>query len=51
MSLPSASITTSIQIRNWEYAFSISASGSLADGGNQAGFGVVGGHVGVVLDI
>ena len=42
---PSASITASIRIRNWEHAFSTSA------GGDQAGFGVVRGHVGDVLDV
>ena len=47
MEPPSASITASIRIRNWEHAFSTSS----ADGGDQAGFGVVGGHVGDVLDI
>ena len=40
-----------MQIRNWEYAFSTNAGGSSADGGDQAGFGVVGGHVGDVLDV
>ena len=52
---PSASITASIRIRNSEHAFSTSARRELgeysADGGDQAGFGVVGGHVGDVLDV
>ena len=49
---PSASITTSIRIRNWEHVFSISAGGNSMDGGDQAGLGVVGGHVhGDVLDV
>ena len=47
-------MNASIRIRNWEYAFSISAGGSSAnfsaDGGDHAGFSVVGGHVGDVLD-
>ena len=51
MLLPSASVTASIQIQNWEHTFSTSAGVSSADGGDQAGFGVVGGHVGDVLDV
>ena len=47
MKPPSASITASIRIRNWEHAFSCEYS---VDGGDQTGFGVVGGHVGDVLD-
>ena len=39
MYLPLISITALIRIRNWEL------------GGDQAGFGVVGGHVGDVLDV
>ena len=45
MQPPSASITASIRIRNWEHVFSTSA------GGDQVGFGDVGGYVGDVLDI
>ena len=55
MQLPSASINASIWIRNWEHAFSTSAGGEFGeysvDGGDQAGFGVVGGYVGDVLDV
>ena len=51
MQLPSASVTASIRIRNWEHAFSTSAGEYSADGGNQAGFGVVGGHVGYIIDV
>ena len=50
-----APITASIRIRNWEYAFFHERRQELgessADGGDQAGFGVVGGHVGDVLDV
>ena len=55
MQPPSASITASIRIRNWKHAFSTSAGGGRdeysADGGDQAGFGVAGGHVGDILDL
>ena len=51
MQPPSASITASIRIGNWEHDFSTSAGGSSADGGDQAGIDVVGGHVGDVLDV
>ena len=44
-------MTTSIWIRNWKHDFSTSAGGSSADGGDQAGFGVVGGHVDDVVDV
>ena len=44
-------MTTSIRIQNWEHAFSTSTSRSSADGGDQASFGVMGGHVGDVLDV
>ena len=37
--------------QNWEHAFSTSASRNSADGSGQAGFGVVGSHVGEVLDV
>ena len=46
MEPPSASITASMRIQNWEHAFSTSAGGSSANArriiGDQAGFGVVG---------
>ena len=48
---PLASITAFIRIRNWEHAFSTSTGGSSADGSDEVGFGVVGGHVGDVLDV
>ena len=51
MEPPSASITASIPIRNKEHVFSTNAGGSSADGSDQAGFGVVRGHVGDVLDV
>ena len=43
--------SASIRIRNWEHVFSTRAGKYLADGDDQAGFGVVGGHVGDVLDV
>ena len=55
MQPPSATITASIRIRNWEHAFFHKGQRELreysVDGGDQAGFGVVGCHVGDVLDV
>ena len=54
MQPPSGSITASIRIQNWEHSFPQAPVGAwriLADGGDQAGFGVVGGHIGDVLDV